>query len=193
MNILDLIPGGRIGLALAVAAVAAAMYAGHIIDVKIHERRADAAGYTRGKGEVQTQWDAAEKIRAETAAKAEAAARVEEQRRIAAQQEILHANQLAVDRARADAASASDAAGRLRQRIADVLAGASSRQAAGNSAPATVGPAGTDAAGMFANVLGQCTERVQRLAEIADTARIAGAACVGAYDALTPPAEPPAP
>jgi len=86
--------------------------------------------------------------------------------------------------ARADAAIADAAAGKLQQRVASLVAAA--REAARNPAPAASGPPAEDAAGMLADVLGQCVTRVRLLATVADERGIAGATCVGAYEALTP-------
>jgi len=167
-----------IGILIALGAA----WIGHRIDVARHEKRAFAAG----QAETQTRWDAAEKVRAETAAKAEAAARAEEQRRAAAQQEIARANEAALSQARADAAGAADAALQLRQHVAWLLTRSAGGAASGDpAAPVDRAPTG-DAAGMLADVLGQCTARVQRLAEIADASRVAGSACERAYDSLTP-------
>lgn len=166
------------GILLALAGA----WIGHTIDVRAHEKKADSAGYARAKGE----WDAAEKVRAETAAKAEAANRAEEQRRRAAEEENRRVTEVALSQARADAAGAVDAAVQLRQHVAWLLTRSAGGGASGDPS-AAVGRAATgDTAGMLADVLGQCTARVQRLAEIADVARVAGSACERAYDALTP-------
>jgi septal ring factor EnvC (AmiA/AmiB activator) len=129
---------------------------------------------------------AQEKQRAAEAARAaEARYRAEEQRRAAAQQEAIDAAEKQAERARADAAVADAAAGRLRDRVASLVAAA--RRAATNPEAAASSPPATDAAGMLGFVLDRCISRVRLLAELADRRGIAGAACVRAYDALTPP------
>lgn len=132
---------------------------------------------------------AQEKERAAEAARAaEARYRAEEERRIAAQQEIVDAAEKRAAQARADAAVADAAAGRLRDRVAALVAAA--RQAASNPSIAASGPPATDPAGMLGDVLDRCIGRVRLLAEIADRRGIAGAACERSYDALTPTTEP---
>ncbi|WP_059413456.1 DUF2514 family protein [Cupriavidus basilensis] len=108
-------------------------------------------------------------------------ARIEEQRRTTAQTEIANAATKEMVGARADAAAANDAAGRLRQRVAELLA---TGRAAGNPAAASAGPAAGDPIGMLADVLGRADQRAGLLAEYADSARVAGQACERAYDAL---------
>ena len=118
------------------------------------------------------------------AASAAAAARAEEQRRVAAQKEIEDAHQAEVQRLRADAAIADAAAGRLRQRVADLIA-AARRDASGDPAAGPVVPATADAGMVLADVLGRCVARVRQLAELADQRGAAGISCQRQYDALT--------
>jgi hypothetical protein len=83
-------------------------------------------------------------------------------------------------RARADAAAAGAAERRMLERAAAAAAAQrADPAAAGASAPAA------DAAGVSADVLGRCSERVRFLAELADERGRAGATCERAYDALT--------
>lgn len=109
-------------------------------------------------------------------------ARIEEQRRTAAQTEIANAATKDLEGARADAAAANDAAGRLRQRVAELLAAG---RATGNPAAAGSGPAAGDPLGVLADVLSRADQRAGILAKYADAARIAGQACERSYDALT--------
>lgn len=108
-------------------------------------------------------------------------ARIEEQRRTAAQTEIANAATEKLEDARADAAAANDASGRLRQRVAELLAAG---RAAGNPATAGAGPAAGDPLDVLADVLGRADQRAGILAEYADATRIAGQACERSYDAL---------
>lgn len=109
-------------------------------------------------------------------------ARIEEQRRTTAQTEIANDATKKLEGARADLAAANDVSGRMRQRIAELLAAG---RTAGNPAPAGAGPATDDPIGMLADVLGRADQRAGILAEYADVARIAGQACERSYDALT--------
>ena len=126
----------------------------------------------------------AEQLRAQeqTAREAVAKARAEDQRRYADLMEIAENAQTELDRARADAAGAADAAGRLRQRIAALAAGcrrsAEDSGSAGSSAPAD--PAGD----LLTDVQRRLDEASTELAGFADRARTAGAACERSYDAL---------
>lgn len=110
--------------------------------------------------------------------------REEEHRRETAQKEALDAAEQTAARARADLAIADAAAGRLRDRVAALVAAA--RQAAANPAPGAGSPAAADAAGMLADVLGRCITRVRVLAAVADERGTAGQLCERSYDALTP-------
>ena len=168
----------RFGLAgVALALLAAWHWAGI--------RQADAAGYRRGAAEVQGRWDA-ERVRMHAvAASAAAAARAEEQRRVAAQKEIEDAHQAELQRLRADAAIADAAAGRLRQRVLDLIAAARRDSAGSDPAAGPGGPAAADAGLVLADVLGQCVARVRQLAELADQRGAAGISCQRQYDALT--------
>jgi hypothetical protein len=122
---------------------------------------------------------------AEQAASAAAAAR-ETARRFQTVQEAADAATLQGQRDRAAAAGAAAAADRLRARIAAVEAAgrAADPPASGGSAPAG------EATRMLSDVLGQCVDRVRRLADYADQARTAGQACERSYDALTPKGSP---
>lgn len=110
-------------------------------------------------------------------------ARAEEQRRTSAQTEIADAAKKDADSARADAANASDAAGRLQQRVDELLAAA---RAAHNSATTGSGTPAGEPLGVLADVLSSADKRAGILADYADQARIAGLACERAYEALTP-------
>ena len=109
-------------------------------------------------------------------------ARLEEQRRTAAQSEIADAATKTAEAARADARSASDAADRLRLRVAELLAAG---RTAKDSNPANGSAATPDPIGMLADVLDRADKRAGVLAAYADQARIAGQACVDSYQALT--------
>ena len=116
------------------------------------------------------------------AIKAEQNARAEEQRRAAALQGVIRETERNLARARADAATAASAGDRLRQRIA-ALAG-SCRSATSHTAVAGAGQAAEATADMLAGVFGRIDEAVRGIAEHADSARSAGAACERAYESL---------
>ena len=137
---------------------------GHVIS------KADKAGYARAVAEYTAR-----------ALKAEVAAREEEQRRERKHQEIADDAQIQLTQARAAAAAAGRAADGLRQQLASFVsaAGADPATAKGGT------PAG-DPIGVLADVLERADSRAGILADYADRARIAGAACERAYDSLTP-------
>jgi hypothetical protein len=109
-------------------------------------------------------------------------ARAGEQRRTAAQTEIADAARKEAESARADARDADAAAGRLRVRVAQLIAAA---RAAGNTSAASTGAAAGDPLDVLANMFSRLDRRAGELAEYADSARIAGHACEQSYDALT--------
>jgi hypothetical protein len=115
--------------------------------------------------------------------KASERASAETARREAAQRKDLeHANELATAAlADADRLRATD--GRLRERIAAVVAAAGR----GDTAAGGVVTSAGDPIGMLADVFGRCRERIRALARHADRARIAGQACEADYDALMVP------
>ncbi|WP_082080252.1 DUF2514 family protein, partial [Cupriavidus basilensis] len=160
MSILD----PRVWIACALAVLVA--YGGG----RWQQSRADAATY-------QAKTTAAALDAARVQVKAVDDARLEEQRRTAAQTEIANAATKEMAGARADAAAANDAAGRLRQRVAELFA---TGRVAGNPAAASAGPAAGDAANLLSDLFLESVERNRRLAETADASRIAGAACEAA-------------
>jgi hypothetical protein len=170
--------------AAGLALLAAAVWAGHVIDVHRHEKKA----YADGMAEVQGRWTAAELVRAQVAAKAEAAARAEEQRRTIAMKENADETQRLAARDRAAAAGAAAAAVGLRNAVAAVISGGGVRPS--DSAAATFGPAASASSVLLTDVLGPAEERLRALAASLDQSRTAGEACVSAYDALTPTLEP---
>lgn len=111
---------------------------------------------------------------------AEAKARAITARRFQTLQEAQDAEHLARQAAQRDAAAARAAADSLRQRAADFATVSCGAAAAPGSPPAAAsGP------GVLADVLGELAARADRLAEQADSARIAGQLCERAYDSLT--------
>ncbi|MCT9074912.1 DUF2514 family protein [Cupriavidus gilardii] len=109
-------------------------------------------------------------------------ARREEQRRLFEQAEIANAAKKEAAKARADARDADAVAGRLRKRVADLVA---TNRAGGDSAATSGSTAAGDPLGVLADVLSRADRRAGILAEYADAARIAGHACERAYAALT--------
>jgi hypothetical protein len=127
---------------------------------------------------------AVERANATAAAlKAQTEYRALEQKWATEQKEIADEADRKITQARADAAIADAAAGRLQQRVTALVAQA--RAAASNPAPAQAGPTADDPIGMLADVLRRADARARLLANYADEARTAGQACESAYDALT--------
>ena len=178
MSFLSLIPLPYRLLATAAALVSI------VVSVLIWGGHRERSGYAAGAASIQALWDADRARAAAAALAASEAARAEEQRRAAAQQEVVDAYEKELQRMRADVAIADAAAGRLRERVAALVAAA--RQAAGGASLAPGSPPADDATGMLADVLGRCISRVQLLARVADERGAAGRACERAYDALTP-------
>jgi hypothetical protein len=168
----------RFSWAAALLLGAAAIYAGHLVDVHRHEVKARQAG----RDEIQARWDAAEKLRAIVAAKAEAAARFEEQRRQAAQKEVTDEALRIASRDRVAAAALAAAAPGLRGAVTSAITGGGFRPS--DSALALGGQAAGTTRVLLADVLGPAEQRLRDLAKAADDARGAGEACERAYDAL---------
>ena len=106
---------------------------------------------------------------------------IETTRRLSAQQEVADHAQASTRRAQADATAAAGAAGRLRAYAASLAIGAG----ACNPAPASIGPAASAPGVVLADLLGRLEAGGRSLAEEADRRGIAGAECVGRYEALT--------
>ncbi len=115
-------------------------------------------------------------------ADAATAARTEERRRSKTIQEALDAEVLARQAVEADARGAADAAGRLRQRAAQLAAACTARDPA---APSGSAPAPA-AAAVLADLLGRVAAAAGELGSYADRARVAGETCERSYDALRP-------
>jgi hypothetical protein len=135
--------------------------------------------------EVQKAWSADRQQAAEASQKAEAAARATEQLWIKQQKERDDANELRLQSIRADAVIAGAAADRLRQRLAAIASVPS--QAPADSHAVASGEATTDYTPVLANMLTQCGQHLRAMAQIADTSRAAGNACVAQYEGLTAP------
>lgn len=133
-----------------------------------------------GSARVQQRWDREKATQLEEQAKALRAAAAETERRVKAQEEITREATLQAERNAADAASALDAARRLRGRLAAIVAGAAASNPAAAAGCTTAG----DPIGVLADVLGRADARAGILASYADAARAAGAACERAYDSL---------
>lgn len=164
------IPWRTAGLALAAAALFAAGWTvnGWRLGEKLSGTETAQANERRNQAYAQV--------------KAVDAARLEEQRRTAAQTEIANAATKDLEGARADAVAANDASGRLRQRVAELLAAS---RAASNPTASGRGPAAGDPLGVLADVLSGADQRAGVLAEYADRTRVAGQACERAYGSLT--------
>lgn len=136
-----------------------------------------------GRDEVRAEWALDREKQKDAAIKQAAANAIETQRRLTAQKEAQDANDKAMVRARADAASATAAASRLRSQLAAYTAAA--RSASGN--PATVSDSTPAAAAidLLADLYRRADERAGILSEGLDAARAAGLQCERAYDSLT--------
>jgi hypothetical protein len=126
-----------------------------------------ACGYRWGAGSVQTRWDAVEAQRAAQALEAEREARRIEQARASKVQEVTDVYAERARRDRGVAVSARADLERLRNAVANVIAGrASSPTAAG----------GADGAARAGIVVGECAAALSEVAEAADVceARLSG-------------------
>lgn len=138
-------------------------------------------GHHVGQQGVRADWEAERTALAQQHARDVQHARQTERQTALKIQEALDAEHQARQAAQRDAAAARDAVRSLRQQAADFAA----RRVPGDSAPAASGPpANDDRAGVLADLLGRAAERAERLAEQADTARIAGQACERSYEAV---------
>ena len=146
-------------------------------------------GHVSGAAGVQARWDAdTTRQQLQDTRRALAAEQVNRQK----EQELRHAaesNARQVETELADARRAgavADAAGsRLRQQVAQLVAASKTSRpacAAGAGAPAATGPAAID---LLAELHSRTDEVAGQLAAVADDARIRGAACERAYDAVT--------
>ena len=111
-------------------------------------------------------------------------ARAEEQRRTVAQTEIANVAKQEADAARDDARAAGDAAGRLRQRVDQLLAAARSAKDPGVAGGGQGKPSG-DPLDVLVDVLSRSDKTSGILADFADQLKVAGLACERSYDALT--------
>ena len=111
-------------------------------------------------------------------------ARIEEQRRAKQLSDIANEAKQQAETASADAGRARAESGRLRERVAKLVAAG---RAAGYSSAASGGEAAGDPLDVLADVLLRADQRAGDLAEFADNAHIAGAACERAYSTLTGP------
>lgn len=117
-----------------------------------------------------------------TARKVAQEARVEEQRRAAVIQEVSNVARTEIERAQADVAAATSVSERLRQRIAALTA--KCNRGTEDSPPTGGGEAADTTADLRAIVLGRLDQAAGDLAEYADRARSAGAACERIADAI---------
>ena len=107
--------------------------------------------------------------------------RSEEQRRTDEQRKIADDATKKADSARADAVAANDAASRLRQRVAELLAASRTGK---DPKPAGASETADPAANMLGELFLRSVETNRQLAEYADQARIAGEMCERAYESL---------
>ena len=101
--------------------------------------------------------------------------------RVAAQRKAIDDAEQKSTKARADASAATAAAGKLRQRLVAIQAGASD--------PNSSATAASQAAGL-ADILSNCADRYRSVAEVADRSIIAGLACEASYQTLISSTQP---
>lgn len=116
------------------------------------------------------------------AREAEQQARNEERRRAEALQGIIDDTEKNLERARADAVAAASAGDGLRQRIEQLTAGCGA--GSGNSASAGSGTPARSTRDLLANVQRRLDAAAEGIAQFADRAHAAGAACEAGYDQL---------
>lgn len=169
---------------LVAGAIAAALLGWKVLEHNLVE-----GGREQGRLEVQRRWDA-EKIRQGDQALALARSNAEETaRRLAEQQELQHAHDLEISRARADRDRAAAAAGSLRGQLAAFVA-AVARPAAGDPAAAGERQAAGSAVDLLADLFGRADARAGELAAALDESRAAGLQCERSYDALSSRSSP---
>lgn len=143
-------------------------------------------GYTDGRDNAETEWQAKWSKQEAVAAQAEASAmyqvRVEEQRRQSAIDRITQDAEQQITQAKADADAASAAADILRQQAHRLAARAS--QCASHPNATQGGDTASQPSMVLADVLGRADERAGELAAAYDRAHAAGLACERAYLAL---------
>lgn len=177
MSLLDFIPGAGL-VKLAVCAVALSAAGAGVTWFIHHERDV-------GRAEIRAEWDT-EKLQQQAQALAQSQTNARETiRRIDRQQEAQDAHDKEIARARADAAGAAVAAGRLRDQLATFAAAA--RGAAGNPGAVGNGTATGTPVDLLADLFSRADSEAGILAEALDRSYAAGVQCVRAYEALKPP------
>ncbi len=159
-------------LLVAVVALGASYGAG-----RLQQHRADTKAFQAERNKA-----ALDAARAQIRATDEA--RIEEQRRAKQLSEIANEAKQQAETASADAGRARAESGRLRERVAELVAAG---RAASDSAAAGGGQAAGDPLDVLADVLLRADQRAGDLADFADRAHIAGAGCERAYSALAGP------
>lgn len=120
------------------------------------------------------------RAQAQALADAQAQARAVEQQRAAAIEKVQDDAQEQIAAANADAAAASDAAGRLRVELEKLR----TRVAARRAGAAAGGPPAEDVVGLLAQLFSDADDAAGVLAKDLDASRAAGLACERAYDAM---------
>jgi hypothetical protein len=177
MSLFDLVPTSWLAPVVGVAGLALAVGLG-VQTMRVTHLKLDLA-------EVQAAWAKDRAQAAERSRQAEAEARAKEQAWAQHQKELDDANDQKLQALRADIAIRDAAAGRLQQRVAALVATA--RIAATGAGVEQGSPPASDPAGMLADVLGRCIERVRLLATVADERGAAGGLCEQEHDAVTTP------
>jgi len=176
MNWTAVIPGPSMLYRIAAYVALAASLAGTYAVFIHHERQI-------GRDEVHAEWNASKGVQATAALKEAAKNAAETQRRLAAQQEAQHAHDEELARARADAAIAAAASGRLSRQLAAFTAAA--RRAASDPAAVANSEATGSPVDLLADVFSGANSVAGVLGEALDAAHAAGVQCERDYDALT--------
>ena len=175
MNPLSLIPTGWLLPAVAALGIALAAAIG-VQTVRLANAKSELA-------QAQAGYAAERTTAAQALAAKEAEYRKREQAIVTDHQEREHAAQTQLASLALDVERGRAAAGSLRAARDAAVAAA---RAATACSPATQpsGPVAADPIGVLADVLGRADDRAGELAQIADRARIAHAACVGEYESV---------
>lgn len=138
-------------------------------------------GHVAGAAGVQQAWDKERAALAQASRAAEKEQRAIEQARQTEIERISREAKSQIAAAQSDAVAARDAAGRLQQRVAALVA-ASRASADPGVAGRGQGEQGADALDLLVGMQSRLDDAAGQLADYADKVRVAGLACERAYD-----------